>query len=97
MKIFYTPFGIVSGLVGARVGRKLFQRIWTSIDSLTPPDPKAGDAPLVKVVSSAALEAATMAATGALFDRLAASTFVYLIGIWPGKQRKPNPEPDSVS
>ena len=96
MKIFYKPFGIVSGIVGARVGRKVFQRIWGSIDSLTPPDPTAGDAPLVKVVSSAALEAATMAATGALFDRVAASVFHYLIGTWPGKNRKPNPEPESV-
>ena len=94
MKLFYKPFGIVSGIIGARVGRKVFQRIWGSIDTLTPPDPTAGDAPLGKVVAAAALEAATMAATGALVDRVAASTFHYLIGIWPGKKRRPNPEPE---
>ena len=93
MKIFYKPFGIVSGIIGARLGRKVFGRIWGSIDTLTPPDPTAGDAPLSKVVVAAALEAATMAAIGAVVDRAAASTFHYLIGTWPGKRRKPNPEP----
>jgi hypothetical protein len=96
MKVFYKPFGIVSGIIGARVGRKVFQRIWGSIDSLTPPDPTAGDAPLSKVVAAAALEAATMAAAGAIVDRAAASTFHYLIGIWPGKKRKPNPELEAI-
>src|SRR5581483_3366068 len=92
MKIFYKPFGIVSGIIGARVGRKVFQRIWGAIDNLTPPDPTAGDAPLGKVVAAAALEAATMAAIGATVDRAAASTFHYLIGIWPGRERSLNPE-----
>jgi hypothetical protein len=97
MKIFYKPFGIVSGIVGARVGRKVFQRIWGSIDTLSPPDPTAGDAPLGKVVAAAALEAATMAAIAAIFDRVAASTFHYLIGAWPGRTRKPTPEPETAA
>jgi hypothetical protein len=96
MKLFYKPFGLVSGLIGARVGRKVFQRIWGSIDTLSPPDPTAGDAPLSKVVAAAALEAATMAAIAAIVDRAAASVFHYLIGFWPGRTRRPNPELESV-
>jgi hypothetical protein len=94
MKIFYKPFGIVAGIIGARLGRKVFANLWGSIDTLTPPDPTAGDAPLAKVVAAAALEAATMAAIGAIVDRLAASTFHYLIGFWPGRKRQPQPEPE---
>jgi len=92
MKIFYKPFGIVAGVIGARLGRQVFQGLWGSIDTLTPPEPTAGDAPLGKVVAAAALEAATMAAIGAVVDRMAARSFHYLFGFWPGKKRKPQIE-----
>jgi Protein of unknown function (DUF4235) len=85
MKIFYKPFGIIAGIIGAKVGRRVFQRVWGSLDALAPPEPTAGDAPLPKVVLAAALEAATMAAIGAIVDRTAASAFHYLFGAWPGK------------
>jgi hypothetical protein len=87
MKIFYKPFGIVAGIIGAKLGAKVFQGIWGSFDALTPPEPTAGDAPLVQVAAAAALEAATMAAMGAVVDRSAARTFHYLFGAWPGKSR----------
>ncbi|HWF53418.1 MAG TPA: DUF4235 domain-containing protein [Solirubrobacteraceae bacterium] len=87
MKIFYKPFGIVAGIVGARLGSKAFQSVWGRFDTLAPPEPTAGDAPLPQVVAAAALEAATMAAIGAVVDRAAATTFHYLFGAWPGKNR----------
>lgn len=94
MKIFYKPFGIVAGIIGARLGSKAFQAVWGRVDSLAPPEPTAGDAPLPQVVAAAALEAATMAAIGAVVDRAAASTFHYLFGAWPGKSRAAQPLPD---
>jgi xanthosine utilization system XapX-like protein len=88
MKVFYTPFGVIAGIVGARLGKRAFSTIWSTLDGSTPPDPKAGDAALPKVMAAAALEAATMAAIGAAVDRAAAGTFHYLFGAWPGKARR---------
>lgn len=87
MKLFYKPFGIISGIIGAKLGHKAFSSVWSNIDPIAPPDATAGDAPLSKVVAAAALEAATMAAMAAIVDRAAASTFHYLFGAWPGKTR----------
>jgi hypothetical protein len=97
MKIFYKPFGIIAGIIGAKLGSKVFQSIWGSIDALAPPEPTAGDAPLVQVVAAAALEAATMAAIGAVVDRSAAGTFHYLFGAWPGKSRAAKTKDDDYS
>jgi hypothetical protein len=87
MKVFYQPFRIVAGVIGGRLGSKMFHTLWGSIDAAPPPAAEAGDAPLGKVVAAAALEAATMAAIGAVVNRAAARTFHGLIGAWPGKTR----------
>ena len=87
MKLFYKPFGIVSGIIGVKLGQKTFASVWSNLDPIAPPDPTAGDAPLGKIVAAAALEAATMAAIGAVVDRAAAGAFHYLFGAWPGKTR----------
>ncbi len=87
MKIFYKPFGMVAGIIGARLGSRVFQAVWDSIDTAPPPAAEAGDAPLGKVVAAAALQAATMAAMGALVDRAAARAFRGLVGTWPGTPR----------
>ncbi len=92
MKIFYKPFGVIAGVIGAKVGQRVFAGVWGRLDALAPPEPTAGDAPLPQVVAAAALEAATMAAIGALVDRGAASTFHYLFGAWPGKSRRAKAE-----
>jgi hypothetical protein len=83
MRIFYTPFGLIAGIVGARLGRRAFDAIWSRLDEGDPPQPTAGDAPLGKVVAAAALQAATMAAIGAVVDRVAARAFHHLFGAWP--------------
>jgi Protein of unknown function (DUF4235) len=88
MKIFYKPFGIVSGVIGAKLGQRAFNNVWKNIEPAPPPDATAGDASLTMVVAAAALEAATMAAIGAIVDRASASAFHYLFGAWPGKSRQ---------
>lgn len=88
MRIFYKPFGIVAGLIGAKIGSKVFQSVWRSIEPLEPPEPTASDASLPKVVAAAALEAATMAAVGAMVDWASARAFHHLVGAWPGKSRR---------
>jgi uncharacterized membrane protein YeaQ/YmgE (transglycosylase-associated protein family) len=61
MKLLYKPFGIIAGVIGAKVGQRLFKAIWSKIDDAEPPPPTAGDAPLGKAVGAAALEAAALA------------------------------------
>ena len=88
MKILYKPFGIIAGLIGARIATSTFKAIWARIDEEAPPKPTTAEASFPKVVAAAALEAATMAAIGAAVDRAGARAFQHLTGIWPG-ERKP--------
>jgi enolase len=84
MKLLYKPFGIIAGVIGAKAGQKLFDRVWARIDGGPPPGPKARDASLGRIVAAQALEAASLAGAGAAADRLGMRWFHYLTGIWPG-------------
>ncbi len=92
MRILYKPFAIVAGLVAARLGRSAFRTMWAKIDPDEPPNPKAAEASMGKVVGAAALEAATMAGIAAAADRASARVFHYLTGFWPAKKKKPDDE-----
>lgn len=89
MKILYKPFGIIAGVIGAKIAQSIFKTVWSRIDAEDPPRPTTADASLSKVVGAAALEAATTAAIGAAVDRAGARTFYHLTGIWPGERREP--------
>jgi hypothetical protein len=86
MRLLYKPFSLIAGLIAARVGRAMFNRIWSRLDTAEPPDPTAPGTDLPRVVSAAAIEAATMAGVAAAADRAAARTFHYLTGVWPSKR-----------
>jgi Protein of unknown function (DUF4235) len=92
MKVLYKPFGIVAGVIGARLGRSAFKAVWGRFDDADPPDPTIEEASLPKVVAAAALEAATMAAIAAAVDRGSARAFHHLTGIWPGQKHEELPE-----
>lgn len=85
MKFLYKPFSIIAGVIAARIGRALFRGIWSRVDQREPPKATAPEASFTKVVSAAALEAATMASVNAAADRAAAEAFHHLTGVWPGK------------
>jgi hypothetical protein len=87
MKILYKPFGIIAGLIGARIATSIFKSIWARIDEEEPPKPTTEDASFPKVVGAAALEAATMASVGAAVERAGARAFHHLTGFWPGDKR----------
>ena len=90
MKLLYKPFAIVAGVVGTKLGKRAFKSLWAQLDdSPEPPEATSGQAPLLKVASGAALEAATMAAIAAVVDRLSAQWFHHLFGAWPSKPPKP--------
>jgi hypothetical protein len=84
MRILYKPFAMLAGVIGAKLGRRTFHSIWGAVDENEPPKPTTADAPLSKVLAAATLEAATMAAIGAIVDRAVARAFHHLFGAWPG-------------
>jgi Protein of unknown function (DUF4235) len=88
MRLLYKPFGIIGGIIAARIGRKAFESIWTKIDEAPPPRPGTGQGTAVKVIGAQALRAGVMAASAAAVDRVFARAFHYFIGIWPKKPPK---------
>jgi hypothetical protein len=84
MKFLYKPFGIVAGVIGGKLGQSVFDKLWARIDGGPPPGAKTPNASLGRVVAAQALQAATLAGTGAAADRLTMRWFQYLTGIWPG-------------
>ncbi len=86
MKFIYKPFSIMASAVGKKLGQAAFEALWAAIgEGERPPKPTASELPLARVATAAALEAATMAAAGAVVDQLAARAFHHLIGAWPDK------------
>jgi hypothetical protein len=93
MKLLYKPFGLIAGLISARIAKSVFASIWARIDDAPPPKPTTPSATFGKTVGGQALQAATMAGFAAAADRLGARLFHHLTGAWPGK----DPEPDAES
>ena len=87
MKILYKPFGIIAGLIGARIAAAAFKAMWSRIDEEEPPKATTEEASLHKVVGAAMLKAATSAGIGAAVDRAGARAFCHVTGVWPGERR----------
>jgi hypothetical protein len=88
MKLFYTPFSIVFGIIGARAGRKAFEALWNGISDDPAPSPKDADVGIGKVAVSAALQGATLAAASAVASQLSVRLFHHLFGVWPVKSKR---------
>jgi hypothetical protein len=89
MKLLYTPFSIVFGIIGARAGKKAFHTLWSGIsDDPKPPSPKEAEVGLGRVALSAALEGATLAAASAVASQLSVRLFHHLFGVWPVKSKR---------
>ena len=98
MKLLYKPFAIVGGIVGGRLGQRVFKTLWAKLDGGEPPKATTEDASLGKVVGARALEAATLAAAAAAADRASRRSFQHLFGIWPGgKKVKDEGEADAAA
>jgi hypothetical protein len=91
MKLLYKPFGIVAGILGGMLARRVFDAVWARIDDAEPPRATTERASLPRIVGAAALQGATFAATRAAVDRVGARAFHHLLGVWPGEQ-EPKPK-----
>ena len=91
MKLLYKPFGIVFGIIGGILAKKLFEQVWGLIDKEEPPDPKHRETTWIKLIGALALEGAIFRAIRGLFDHGSRMGFARLTGSWPGEER---PEPE---
>jgi Protein of unknown function (DUF4235) len=91
MKLIYKPFGIIAGILGGLLSKKLFEFIWSKFDDEDPPKPTTEETNWPKVLAAAAVEGITFKVTRAAVDRAGAQGFNYLTGVWPG-ERRPDPE-----
>lgn len=87
MKLLYKPFGILLGILGGVLAKRIFTFIWERLDAEDPPKPTTKRAPLSKVVAAAAIQGATFRVTRAAVDRAGARGFEHLTGVWPGEDR----------
>ncbi len=88
MKLLYSPFALVAGILGSILGKRAFKALWARIDSSpAPAPPRSSEAGLLEVAGGAALQAATIAAIAATVDRLMAHMFHHLFGVWPEQPR----------
>jgi hypothetical protein len=91
MKLLFTPFSIVLGLIAGMIGKKIFEQVWSLIDDEDPPESEHRDTTWGKVVAAAAVEGAIFRATKMAVDRGARVAFANTTGTWPGEER---PEQD---
>lgn len=90
LRLLYKPFAIIAGLISARIGRALFQALWSRIDERPLPHPGDGTGSATKTVGGQALKAGVMAAAAAAVDRAFAGAFHHILGVWPKKPPKPD-------
>ncbi len=88
MKLIYKPFGIVFGILGGILSKKLFNIVWGIFDNEEPPKPTTQDADWPKVLAAAAVQGVTFKVTRAIVDRNMAQGFSYLTGTWPGPKNQ---------
>jgi hypothetical protein len=85
-KLLYAPFGVLAGIIGAKLGRKVFDGVWSKFDDReAPPSPIKGESDWRKAIAGAALEGAAYAGTKAAVNRVSAKSFHHLTGLWPEK------------
>jgi hypothetical protein len=91
MKLLFTPFSILAGLLAGFLSKKLFDQVWGLIDEEEPPDSKHRDIEWSKLLLAAAIQGAIFRAVKEASDHYARSAFAGATGSWPGEER---PEPE---
>lgn len=91
MKLIFTPFSIVLGLIAGLVGKKAFEAVWGMIDDEEPPAAEHREVAWPKLVAALVLEGAIFRLVKGLVDHGSRVSFSKLTGAWPGEEA---PEPE---
>jgi hypothetical protein len=87
MKLLFTPFSIIAGLISGFLAKKLFAQLWGLIDDEEPPESEHREAEWGKIIAAAAIEGAIFRATKQAVDHGARTAFANATGTWPGEER----------
>jgi Protein of unknown function (DUF4235) len=87
----FTPLGLILGLAGGQLAKKIFDAVWGVIDDEEAPRPKHRDVPLAKMLLALVIEGAIARLVRGLIDHGARRGWTRLTGQWPGEER---PEPE---
>jgi hypothetical protein len=91
MSAVFTPLGLILGLAGGQLAKKVFDAIWGAIDDEEAPRPKHRDVPLAKMLIALLIEGAIARLIRGLIDHGARHGWSRVTGTWPGEER---PEPE---
>jgi hypothetical protein len=91
MNAIFTPIGLVLGLAGGQLAKKLFDLVWSLFDDEEAPRPKHREIPLAKMLVALLIEGAIARLVRGLIDHGARHGWAQLTGAWPGEER---PEPE---
>lgn len=91
MKIVFTPFSIVLGLLAGIVGTKVFEKVWSLVDEEEPPSPEHRELSWPKLIVALLVEGAIFKLVKGLTDHGARTAFARATGTWPGEE-----SPDSA-
>jgi len=85
-RLLYKPLGLIAGVLGGLLARKVFKRVW-GVVAHEEEAPKATDASKgwAEVIVAATLEGAVFGGVKAAIDRAGAAGFRHLTGAWPGR------------
>ena len=90
MKLIYKPFGIAFGIIAGLIGARIFNFVWSKIDEEDPPKATTMQTSWGKLLSAAAVQGAIYKLVRVTVDRYGARGWYYLTGAWPG-EKKPDP------
>jgi hypothetical protein len=91
MNAVFTPLGLILGLAGGQLAKKIFDFVWGLVDDEEAPRPKHRDVPLAKMLIALLIEGAIARVVRGLVDHGARHGWAQLTGQWPGEER---PEPE---
>src|SRR4051794_23033228 len=81
------PVRMLAGMLAARIGKRLVQRIWHLVDEADAPRPEQRDARWGKLVLALLLEGAVSRLARGTFDRASRVAVARWTGTWPGEDK----------
>jgi hypothetical protein len=91
MGVIYKPFGILLGILGGLLGKRVFDFVWQKIDEQDPPKATTQETTWQRLLAAAAVQGMIFRTVRVVVDRYGALGWNYLTGSWPGEKR-PDPE-----
>jgi Protein of unknown function (DUF4235) len=84
-KALYTPFGLLSSILGGLIASRIFRFVWEQIsDEPDPPKPRESEYGWRELLAAAALQGAIFTVVRTVIDRGGAKAFQRATGVWPG-------------